>query len=68
VDRLRGAGIRLVALFSPEHGFAVRRIPAPPASTIDSATGLPTHSLYGAIRAPTDSDARRHRGDPGGSS
>lgn len=56
VDRLRGAGIRLVALFSPEHGFRGAADPgAAVASTIDSATGLPIYSLYGANRAPTDS-------------
>lgn len=55
VDRLLSAGVRLVALFSPEHGF---RGAAPPgatvASTVDSSTGLPIYSLYGATRAPTD--------------
>ena len=46
------AGPKLVALFSPEHGFdAVRegRI----ASGRDAATGLPIHSLYGETRRPT---------------
>ena len=59
IARLQNAGIRLVALFSPEHGF---RGAAPPgasvASSIDSATGLPIYSLYGATSAPTDAMLR----------
>ena len=42
VDRLLGAGIRLVALFSPEHGFRGAAEPGEHvASSVDSATGLP---------------------------
>ena len=56
VDRLLESGVRLVALFSPEHGF---RGTAAPGETIatsrDSATGLPIYSLYGPQRAPNDS-------------
>jgi uncharacterized protein YbbC (DUF1343 family) len=56
IDRLRSAGIRLVALFSPEHGFRGTAAPGETvASTRDSATGLPIYSLYGAQRAPSDS-------------
>ncbi len=54
VEVLRGAGVRLTALFSPEHGF--RGLAAPGeavASSTDSATGLPIYSLYGRITAPT---------------
>jgi uncharacterized protein YbbC (DUF1343 family) len=55
VSRLRDAGIDLVALFSPEHGFRGAAAPgAEVASTIDSATGLPIYSLYGRTSAPTD--------------
>ncbi len=55
VVRLRGAGVRLVALFSPEHGFRGAADPgAAVASSIDSATGLPIYSLYGKTTAPTD--------------
>lgn len=45
--------VRLVALFSPEHGLAgaadenIR-------SSQDAATGLPVYSLYGETRRPTD--------------
>ena len=56
VERLLQAKIRLVALFSPEHGF--RGVAAPGesvSSTVDSATGLPIYSLYGRTSAPTDS-------------
>ncbi len=54
VTRLREAGIRLVALFSPEHGFRGAAAPgAAVASTTDSATGLPIYSLYGRTSAPT---------------
>lgn len=55
VTRLRAAGVRLVALFSPEHGFRGAAEPgAAVASSIDSATGLPIYSLYGRSTAPSD--------------
>jgi uncharacterized protein YbbC (DUF1343 family) len=54
VVRLRAAGVRLVALFSPEHGFRGAAEPgAAVASSVDSATGLPIYSLYGRTSAPT---------------
>lgn len=56
VDRLLRAGVRLTALFSPEHGFRGTADPgAAVATTTDSATGLPIYSLYGRTSAPTDS-------------
>jgi uncharacterized protein YbbC (DUF1343 family) len=55
VARLRTAGARLVALFSPEHGFRGAADPgAVVLSSVDSATGLPIYSLYGRTSAPTD--------------
>ena len=55
IDLLAHApGVKLVALFSPEHGIrgtVDERI----ASTIDVATGLPVYSLYGDDVRPTDS-------------
>ena len=50
----RARGVRLTALFAPEHGIrgqaeAGERI----ASTVDSATGVPVYSLYGETRVPT---------------
>jgi len=55
IDRLAKApGVRLVALFAPEHG--IRGTAAPGAAvpdTADERTGLPIYSLYGTSRAPT---------------
>ncbi len=45
-------GVKLKALFSPEHGLAGRADEVVPSSR-DSATGLPVYSLYGAVRRPT---------------
>ena len=54
VDRLVGSGVRLVALFGPEHGFAgVVRGGDKVGFATDSATGLPVYSLYGETRVPT---------------
>jgi len=54
VERLRAAGVQLVALFSPEHGFrGAAEAGAAVASGLDSATGLPIYSLYGRDTAPT---------------
>lgn len=54
VDRLRAAGVTLVALFSPEHGFRGAADPGEEIHTVtDSATGLPIYSLYGKNLAPT---------------
>jgi uncharacterized protein YbbC (DUF1343 family) len=54
-DLLHAApGVRLTALFGPEHGIrgqarAGDRI----ASSVDSATGIPVYSLYGETHVPT---------------
>lgn len=55
VDLLHAApGVRLVALFGPEHGIrGAAEAGEKVASGRDSATGLPVHSLYGATRVPT---------------
>ena len=50
----RAPNVRLTALFAPEHGLrglaeAGERI----ATTVDSATGVTVHSLYGEHRVPT---------------
>lgn len=60
VDLLHhAAGVRLTALFGPEHGFAgVVRGGDRIGFARDSATGLPVHSLYGAARIPGDSMLR----------
>ncbi len=45
-------GVKLVALFSPEHGLE-SSADANVASTRDASTGLPVYSLYGDVRRPT---------------
>ena len=54
IDLLAHAtGVKLVALFSPEHGIRGvldERV----SSTTDAATGLPVYSLYGETDRPTD--------------
>ncbi len=45
--------VNLVALFSPEHGFAGALDQAKISDARDEATGLKIFSLYGANRAPT---------------
>ena len=44
--------VKLVALFSPEHGIRGILDASVPSST-DERTGLPIHSLYGATQRPT---------------
>ena len=46
------ASVELVALFSPEHGIRGALDSNVP-SSIDPATGLPVHSLYGETRRPS---------------
>ncbi|MBV6520096.1 MAG: hypothetical protein MNPFHGCM_00201 [Gemmatimonadaceae bacterium] len=56
IDALaRAPGVRLTALFAPEHGIrgqahAGEKI----ATTVDSATGVTVYSLYGETRVPTE--------------
>jgi uncharacterized protein YbbC (DUF1343 family) len=50
VDLMREAGVNLVALFSPEHGFAGAYDQEKIADTADRATGLPVYSLYDGNR------------------
>jgi uncharacterized protein YbbC (DUF1343 family)/CubicO group peptidase (beta-lactamase class C family) len=53
IDLLFGAkDVRLVALFSPEHGIR-GTLDEKVASTTDPKTGVPIHSLYGETRRPT---------------
>jgi uncharacterized protein YbbC (DUF1343 family) len=54
IDLLAKApGVKLVALFSPEHGL-LGRADENIASAKDPLTGLPVYSLYGETRRPTD--------------
>lgn len=46
-------GVKLVALFSPEHGIA-GKVDAVVSNATDSATGLPIFSLYGDTKRPSD--------------
>jgi uncharacterized protein YbbC (DUF1343 family) len=45
--------VSLVALFSPEHGFAGKLDQAHVGDARDTTTGLKIHSLYGKTRVPT---------------
>jgi uncharacterized protein YbbC (DUF1343 family) len=57
IRALRAHGVRVVRLFSPEHGFRGRG--AAGATQGDSrAFGVPVVSLYGANKAPTARDLR----------
>ncbi len=47
-------GVKLVALFSPEHGIAGKLDTATIGNATDAATGLKIYSLYGDTRRPTD--------------
>src|ERR671930_2301161 len=52
VDVLRTVrGVRLTALFSPEHGFQGREDRMGLPDSRDSVTGLPIYSLYGGSRS-----------------
>ena len=53
IDLLAAApGVKLVALFSPEHGIR-GVLDASVPSSVDAKTGLTIHSLYGATQRPT---------------
>jgi uncharacterized protein YbbC (DUF1343 family) len=55
IDVLRSApGVRLVALFSPEHGIAGDSRDDVIKDSTDQTTVLPIYSLYGNTRRPTD--------------
>ena len=51
-------GVKLVALFSPEHGIAGKLDQDRVDNSKDGATGLPIYSLYGASRRPADEDLK----------
>jgi uncharacterized protein YbbC (DUF1343 family) len=54
IDLLAHApGVKLVALFSPEHGIR-GTFEGSVSSTTDTTTGLPVYSLYGETQRPTD--------------
>jgi uncharacterized protein YbbC (DUF1343 family)/CubicO group peptidase (beta-lactamase class C family) len=49
----KAQGVKLAALFSPEHGLSGKVDTKVPMVT-DSSTGLPVYSLYGDVKRPTD--------------
>ena len=50
----RTPGVRLTALFAPEHGLrGLADAGASVETTVDSATGIPIYSLYGRTTVPT---------------
>jgi len=55
IDLLHNAaGVRLTALFGPEHGIRGEAVGGQRiVSTVDRATGVPIYSLYGETLAPT---------------
>jgi uncharacterized protein YbbC (DUF1343 family)/CubicO group peptidase (beta-lactamase class C family) len=53
IDIMRAAGVNLVALFSPEHGFAGAADQPDLGDSTDPATGLKVFSLYGKTNRPT---------------
>jgi uncharacterized protein YbbC (DUF1343 family) len=54
VDALGEAGVRLAALFGPEHGVRGEAAAGQKVeSGLDARTGVPVYSLYGATREPT---------------
>jgi len=55
VELLHNArNVKLIALFSPEHGFEGKLDIAKIGDTKDQSTGLKVHSLYGETRRPTE--------------
>ncbi len=55
VDVLAAAeGVKLVALFSPEHGWEGQVAEGRVGETVDAKTGLRVYSLYGKTRRPTE--------------
>ena len=50
----RTPGVRLTALYGPEHGIrGAARAGEKIGASVDSATGVTVHSLYGAVQVPT---------------
>ncbi|HXM41876.1 MAG TPA: exo-beta-N-acetylmuramidase NamZ domain-containing protein, partial [Bryobacteraceae bacterium] len=62
IDIMRSAGVNLVALFSPEHGFAGAEDRPDVGNTTDPATGIKVYSLYGKTERPTPELLRNELG------
>lgn len=57
VDSLKALGVNIVKVFGPEHGFRGNASNgAPVQDEVDSATGIPIVSLYGAKHKPSKED------------
>jgi uncharacterized protein YbbC (DUF1343 family) len=53
-DALLNSGLRVTALFGPEHGLRGAALDGVAVSnTVDPHTGLPVYSLYGLNKEPT---------------
>ncbi len=53
IDLIRGAGVQIAAVFSPEHGFLGKEDRPGLQDSVDAETGLKVFSLYGATQRPT---------------
>ncbi len=54
LDALIGRGVRVTALFGPEHGIrGAEGAGEPVPDSVDAKTHIPVYSLYGRIRKPT---------------
>ncbi|MEO8593866.1 MAG: exo-beta-N-acetylmuramidase NamZ domain-containing protein [Candidatus Solibacter sp.] len=53
IDLMRAAGIKIAAIFSPEHGFLGTEDRPDITNTEDGLTGIRVFSLYGATNRPT---------------
>lgn len=58
IDVMRAAGVKIGALFSPEHGFGGTEDRQGIGDATDAATGLPIFSLYGKTQRPTPESLR----------
>ena len=53
VDAMRAVGVKVTALFSPEHGLAGKEDREGIGDAKDETTGIPVYSLYGEARRPS---------------
>lgn len=53
IDVMLAGGVKLTALFSPEHGFAGTEDRGGLGDVVDIKTGLKVHSLYGDTKRPS---------------
>jgi uncharacterized protein YbbC (DUF1343 family) len=59
VDTLRSLGVKISAIFGPEHGFrGTADAGAKVGNYVDEQTGIPVISLYGSKRRPSEDDLK----------